>query len=125
MGLTVVPDEVHPQLIHVTAIAQWTWDEFLAMYREVDKLIAIQGESDVIIDFTLSHHLPIGFSDNAAKMSESLNPSIRTLVFVGTSSAQRVAIEMLRRLFPEQGERYQLVDTMEQAFQLLNLSPSR
>jgi hypothetical protein len=125
MALTVEPDEVHAQLIHVTAIAQWTWEEFLAMYQEVDKLIATQGESDVIINFTLSHHLPVGFSDNAAKMSESFNPSIRTLVLVGTSSAQRVAFEMYRKFFPEQGERYYLVDTMEEAFQLLNLAPSR
>jgi hypothetical protein len=125
MSLTVAPDEAHAQLIHVTAIAQWTWDEYLAMYQEIDELIAVQGESDVIVNFTLSHHLPLGFSDNAANISESFNPSIRNLVFVNASSAQRVAIEMYRNLFPEQGQRHHLVDTMEEAYHLLNLELPR
>jgi hypothetical protein len=101
----------------------WTWDDFAAASQESESMM---DSVDTRVDFILDVHdadLPSDILGHLPSLVRSAltitHPDSGYMVLVGTSKKLQVIDSLIRKVYPDVGQRFCRVETMEEARCLL------
>jgi hypothetical protein len=109
-------------VIYWTFDGEWTWDQFAEMDKRAYELSLEMTPTvvDVLVDMRASSRIP--FSGAIGYFSRSIrrNPPNRgSVVIFGASGIVRALEPVLRRLNPGTSDGYQIIETIDEAYQFL------
>lgn len=104
--------------VYYEFVSKWTWDE---LYSAVSEGIRLYGGSDrpavLIVDMQRSQYVPMLTADHLSKVAtlSTLTCARNGLLLVGAGHFVRLMFDIFRRIHPVAAERYQFVDSLDDA----------
>lgn len=107
-------DEEDPEMLRVTVVGKWTLEDLVLATDQTQKIIEHVGKPIFIIfDATESYGLPIG--NAVPHMQRIFRLNYHHTVLIGGSSLSHILINMILKLNPSLLKKFQIVDTMDEA----------
>jgi len=113
--------DVEETILLYTFEGNWTWKEFRETDEPIWDLIAnADCRIDIFVDLTTINKLPLGVQDIFQMEGEGAIPTKEgEIIMIGASLLMKILVGSFRRLYPQMGSIYHLVDTYQEAIQLL------
>jgi hypothetical protein len=101
----------------------WTWDDFYRAFQTQKTMLESVPHTNVhvIVDVRKSHLMPKGGSllSGIRKLGDQKHPQQGHTIIVGATGMVAAIARMLGKLLGEHRQEVHMVDTMEQAYELL------
>lgn len=121
MGITIAWDNEDRTILRFVFDKRWTWDDVANAKRESDAALDSVPHLAVAIiyDAPPDVRLPPDMLTNARRVLSSNHPKAVLLVFVLTNTMARIMINTLARISGSVGARIRVVDSVDEARQLI------
>jgi hypothetical protein len=121
MPATIEWDPVVPDVMLMTLVSPWTWEEYYQVDDKFGEMLADPAPErvDVIVDFTNGTVLPTNIFTHFQRSSQNTHPSINLIMAVGVNNVLRRILGVIVRLFPHLDQRIRFCQTVEEARTLI------
>ncbi|HEX2620207.1 MAG TPA: hypothetical protein VHL11_08675 [Phototrophicaceae bacterium] len=120
MGVTVKFDDELAQTLYYEFADKWNWTEYLAAFEQELVLVKDLDRYDVIANLLPGDYFPGGPGLTSLYSTfRRTPPTMKLLVIVTGSRAVHYILNLMKKIYPEMINIFQVVSTMEEARQIL------
>lgn len=127
MPVTLTPYDEGETILIYNLKENWSWSEFIRVDNDVwEYFEKTDKRIDLIFDFTNSNSIPLGVGEMIKRAGKRTAPPSKGLgVVVNPPIILPIALNTLRRIFPVAASIYRIVDTLDDAIQLIETDRNR
>lgn len=126
MPVSVEWDDNLPDVMVMTFVSPWTWEEYYITDDKFSDMLAEPAPKrvDVIVNFTAGTVVPAGVFSHFQRSSQTTHPSIHMIIIVGVNDLLRSVLSVICRLFPHIKRRLKFASSIDDARASISASRS-
>lgn len=103
-------------IIHIQFMNRWQWTDFHQAFSQSRHLVSqVDHPVDILMDFTLSEHIPNGAISEVRRAAHDVHPNRRFVMVIGMSKMLDMLFRIVKQIYPSATEKMHTADSIEQA----------